>query len=119
MTTYNKYTPNFKCSTDSNGKGQVNASIGLISYDEVVYAGGYPYQNNSNYYLYDSTINWWTMSPAGFSSIDSCIWRIYNTGNIANDGSNFTDVVRPIIVIKDDTQILSGTGTSSNPYVIN
>ena len=119
MIAYNKYTPNFKCSTDSNGKGQVNASVGLISYDEVVYAGGYPYQNNSNYYLYDSTINWWTMSPAGFSSIDSCIWRIYNTGNIANDGSNFTDVVRPITVIKDDTQILSGIGTSSNPYVIN
>ena len=50
MTTYNKYTPDFKCSSDGNNKGVVNASVGLLTYDEVVYAGGYPYSNNNSYY---------------------------------------------------------------------
>ena len=56
MTTYNKYTPDFKCSSDGNGKGLVNASVGLLTYDEVVYAGGYYRQSNSNYYLYNLNI---------------------------------------------------------------
>ena len=38
MTTYDKYTPDFKCESDGNGKGVVNASIGLLDYDEVVYS---------------------------------------------------------------------------------
>ena len=66
MTVYSRYTPNFKCTTDGNGKGIVNASVGLLSYDEVVYAGGYYGQSNSNYYLYNNK-HFWTMSPAGFS----------------------------------------------------
>ena len=70
MTTYNKYTPDFKCIADGNEKGVVNASVGLLSYDEVVYAGGYRGQSNSNYYLYNNAY-FWTMSPAGFSGSSS------------------------------------------------
>ena len=66
MTTYNKYTPDFKCATDGNGKGIVSARVGLLTYDEVVYAGSYKKEINKNYYLNNSSIDWWTMSPAGF-----------------------------------------------------
>ena len=41
MTGYSSYTPDFKCGADGNGYGLVNANIGLITYDEAVYAGGY------------------------------------------------------------------------------
>jgi len=51
MTTYNKYTPDFKCSSDGNGKGVVSANVGLLSYDEVLYAGGYYGKSNNSYYL--------------------------------------------------------------------
>ena len=72
MTVYSSYTPNFKCTTDGNGKGQVSASVGLLSYDEVVHAGGYYSQTNSNYYLYNNKY-FWTMSPAGLSGSDSAV----------------------------------------------
>ena len=63
MITYTSYTPDFKCSSDGNGKGVVSSSVGLLTYDEVVYAGGYYVKDNSNYYLYNSAIYWCTMSP--------------------------------------------------------
>ncbi len=116
MTTYNKYTPDFKCSTDGNGKGLVNASVGLLSYDEVVYAGGYPYSNNTNYYLYNNK-NLWTISPAGYGSDVSFMWCIgiarieytYMSNNLR---------LNPVLNLAINTQILSGDGTKNNPFVV-
>ena len=116
MTTYNKYTPDFKCSSDGNGKGVVNASVGLLTYDEVVYAGGYYGQSNSNYYLYNNTY-FWTMSPAGFSGSYSYVWFVGTTGYINFNNVNNTYAVRPVIILNADT-LATGSGTSSDPFVI-
>ena len=117
MTTYNKYTPDFKCSSDGNGKGVVNASVGLLTYDEVVYAGGYYGQNNNNYYLYNPAITWWTMSPAGFTSGYSDVWRV-NTAGYFNDNYVYNAyAVRPVIILNADT-LATGSGTSSDPFVV-
>ena len=118
MTTYNKYTPDFKCSSDGNGKGQVNASVGLLSYDEVVYAGGYRGQSNSNYYLYNSAIYWWTMSPAGFTSGNSYVWFVDTPGTIRNNYVDGTNAVRPVLNLTANTQISDGDGTKDNPFII-
>mgnify|MGYP004466831785 CR=1 FL=1 len=118
MTTYNKYTPNFKCSSDGNGKGVVNASVGLLNYDEVVYAGGYYNQSNSNYYLNNPAIVWWTMSPAGFTSGRSCVWGVGSTGFIYYDDVNITYAVRPVLNLTADTQISDGDGSKENPFVV-
>ena len=116
MTTYNKYTPDFKCATDGNGKGLVNASVGLLSYDEVVYAGGYYSQNNNNYYLYNN-IYFWTMSPAGFSGSSSDVWHVNTTGTVYSYSVTNALAVRPVIILNADT-LVTGTGTSSDPFVI-
>ena len=118
MTTYNKYTPDFKCSNDGNGKGLVNASVGLLTYDELVYAGSYRGKNNSNYYLYNSAITWWTMSPAGFMSGYSDVWCVYTEGVISYDYANRTYAVRPVLNLTADTQISDGDGTKENPFVV-
>ena len=117
MTLYSSYTPNFKCSTDGNGKGQVNASIGLPTYDEVVYAGGYKGSANSDYYLSNNS-NFWTMSPDGFSGAYSLIWYVGSNG-IYDIRSYQTRTVRPVINLKANTFVIMGSGTSDNPYVIN
>ena len=117
MTTYSKYTPDFKCSSDGNGKGVVNASVGLLTYDEVVYAGGYYAQNNNNYYLYNNTY-FWTMSPAGISGSTSRVWYVNTTGFIVNNYVIYTRAVRPVIILNADT-LATGSGTSSDPFVIN
>ena len=117
MTTYSKYTPDFKCSSDGNGKGQVNASVGLLTYDEVVYAGGYYAQNNSNYYLNNPAIYWWTMSPAGFSGSYSYVWGVSTSGNINYTYVNYARRLRPVLNLTADT-LATGSGTSSDPFVI-
>ena len=117
MTTYSKYTPDFKCSSDGNNKGVVNASVGLLTYDEVVYAGGYYAQNNNNYYLYNNTY-FWTMSPAGFSGSNSYVWIVYAAGYIYRSSVDDPSIrLRPVIILNADT-LATGTGTSSDPFVI-
>ena len=116
MTVYSRYTPNFKCTTDGNGKGQVSASVGLLSYDEVVYAGGYYNQNNSNYYLYNNNY-FWTISPSGISGSDSYVWSVYASGNISNYYVPNTSALRPVLNLTADT-LATGSGTSSDPFVV-
>ena len=118
MTLYSSYTPDFKCATDGNGKGLVNASVGLLTYDEVVYAGGYYNQNNTNYYLYNSAIHWYTMSPAGFNS-SSLVWYVRTTTGYI-DGYNSAINTRPlrtVLSLNADT-LATGSGTSSDPFVV-
>ncbi|MBD9105267.1 cadherin-like beta sandwich domain-containing protein, partial [bacterium] len=117
MTTYTSYTPDFKCNSDGNNKGAVNASVGLLTYDEAVYAGGYRGLRNSNYYLYNNT-NFWTMSPAGFSASYSQTWYIYNEGSIYNGFVTNTRIVRPVLNLTTDTQISNGDGTKDNPFIV-
>ena len=118
MTVYNKYTPDFKCTTDGNGKGIVNASVGLLSYDEVVYAGGYPNQENNNYYLYNQNF-WWTMSPNGFISTFSysSVWVLTNKGKAHYSCVDMNNGFRVVLVLKSDT-MTTGTGTNFDPFVV-
>ena len=117
MTLYSSYTPDFKCSSDGNNKGVVSANVGLLTYDEVAYAGGYFNQANNNYYLYNSAIYWWTMSPTGCAYGRSSVWTVYTTGYIHSSISDDARTVRPVINIKSDTQVI-GNGTKENPYVV-
>ena len=118
MTTYNKYTPDFKCGTDGNGKGVVNASVGLLTYDEVVYAGGYYRQDNSNYYLYNSAEFWWTMSPVGFITGTSDVWSVSTTGYLGYHPASYPFLLRAVIILNADTQISDGDGTKENPFLV-
>ncbi len=118
MTTYTSYMPDFKCSTDGNGKGLVNSNIGLLSYDELIYSGGYYEKDNTNYYLYNPNIYWWTMSSAGFGTGSSPIWTVPFKGTVDANSVHATLNLRPVLNLTADTQISSGTGTSSDPFVV-
>ncbi|MBD9105266.1 hypothetical protein EGW03_02210 [bacterium] len=117
MITYTSYMPDFKCVTDGNGYGLVNASVGLLGYDEIVYAGGYPYKDNNNYYLYNNKYSW-TMSPASFSGSSADVWTIYTTGSISSPDVNYDRILRPVLILKSDTQISDGDGTINSPFVV-
>ena len=117
MIVYSSYTPNFKCTTDGNGKGIVNSSVGLLTYDEVVFAGGYYSQNNNDYYLWNPSINWWTMSPTGFSNSRARVWEVYTTGDINGFSVISTYAIRPVLNLNADA-LTVGEGTSIDPFVI-
>ena len=117
MTVYSSYTPNFKCATDGNGKGLVNSNIGLITYDEVVYVGGYPYKDNSSYYLYNN-LSSWTMSPAGVSGIPYAFnWLFASSGYPQSAAVSSKDCLRVVLNLNANTTV-TGSGTSTDPYVV-
>ncbi len=123
---YNGYSPTLKCASPndlftksgSKGNNKLTYPIGLITEDEVSYAGSHgDYKMNKKYYLYtDET--WWTMTPSNYN-MTAEVWYVNNY-----DGYMYSDVrdelgVRPVINLKADTQFKpGGTGTSTNPYEV-
>ncbi|MBQ7105687.1 MAG: prepilin-type N-terminal cleavage/methylation domain-containing protein [Bacilli bacterium] len=117
MTVFSEYTPNFKCATDGNGKGILSSKVALITYDEVVFAGGYSDLTNDKYYIYNGGYYIWTMSPAGVLYGSSQEWRIESSGKL-NDMYVISDLrLRPVINLRADITA-TGTGISSDPYVV-
>jgi len=116
-------TPQFKCpqtndlyttSTSTKGNKALTYPIGLITADEVAYAGGLYGDNFEKYYLMKDDF-FWTMSPG--SSVPDA--NIYIVKENALDEFVFNEWgVRPVINLKSTVEITSGEGTSSNPYVI-
>ena len=126
MTIYSSYAPNFKCSTDGNGKGIINSKVGLITYDEVIYAGGYYGKTNNDYYLYNNGYNFWTMSPQGTTAVFSgglalytaqSVWGIDSSGTVYSEYSHYSAGLHPVINLNANV-LATGTGTSADPYVI-
>ena len=118
VATKDNYTPSFDCTTDGNGKGVVSGKVGLITIDEVLFAGGV-IGSRSNFYLKNGSI-YWMMSPAGFySSRVASAWYVFS-----NDGGTYKSYVsgtgcgvRPVINLNANT-LVTGSGTSSDPYVV-
>lgn len=103
----------------------VTDNIGLITADELLYAGAYFRSENTSFFLYNFSISTacWTMSPsfwdnsahykAGMMILDS-------NGKMhdwPDDGNTLTSSLglRPVISIRGDFE-MSGEGTSSDPY---
>ena len=119
-TNISDYVPDFKCNADSYGKGIVNTNIGLLSYDEVIYAGLFRNLVYTNNYLVNGKY-WWLMTSVGANNKDSLSGIEYFTVyyQIGTQRISLGDIntLRPVINLKSDTQA-TGTGTSSDPFVI-
>lgn len=124
-------TPTLKCKNNNdwyttsqslNGNKSLTYPIGLISADEVIFAGGMGGRNNARYYLCNEE-NYWTMTPyISTLSVDgsAIVLRVgidgdldYNFGYVSN--SSFG--IRPVINLKADVTVI-GNGTIDNPYIV-
>ncbi|MGN1381132.1 MAG: hypothetical protein ACI4W0_06340, partial [Bacilli bacterium] len=110
--------PSLKC----NGElSKINSKVGLITADELVFAG-YAYDKwNRTIYLQENATDtwWWSLSPNYFDG------RYANVWSVGGNGGNFGIVsvlnaygVRPLISLASDITISGGTGTSEDPYVV-
>ena len=123
----NNKQPTFECSNSSDlfttsgssqGNKELQYPIGLITADEVAFAGGVVRQNNTSYYLYTGQ-NYWTMSPSFAGSGGwAYVYRVYSGGTLGNYVVNVGCGVRPVINLKADTQFSEGNGTSDKPFVV-
>ena len=115
---------NDKFTVDSKkGNGKLTYPVGLITSDEGVLSGFNTYSSNESDYLDISNylytgINFWTFSAVGMNINSSAA-----VGNIGSDGgihgSYVFDAVgvRPVVSLASDT-LVTGSGTSTNPYVV-
>ena len=123
VTAKESYTPTFECTTDGNGKGVVTSKVGLVTYDEIIYAGGWYYVSGLSYpYYLNSGSSYWTMSPAGFNNYYNnynyaYAWHVYSAGYTNGTSVGGTYGVRPVLILSADT-LVSGSGTSANPYIV-
>ncbi len=116
---YGHKTPSLICPQDEDkftvANEKLTYPVGLITVDEVAYAGGVHDTSNSTYYLY--TNQWhWTMSPSYFQG-GAEVWGVSSVGGINNYYVNSNNGVRPILSLISTTQVI-GTGTSDDPYIV-
>ena len=107
--------PTYEC---SNSNDLYQTKIGLITADEVMYAGGRD-ANNYGYYLYTGSA-YWTMSPYYFIATysNARVFFVRSTGYLNYSGvSNTVPGVRPVINLSTNNTI-TGNGTINDPFVV-
>ena len=108
----------YTTSGSSNGNGVLTNPIGLISADEVMFAGIPYYDNgsNTNNYLYTGQ-NYWTMSPYWFYNYTAAVFYVGSNGYLDYSAVSNAFGVRPVINLHSDVQI-TGSGSSSDPFKV-
>ena len=120
---YNASNPSLSCLNedlytvkDSNvGNKALTYPIGLISMDEILYAGGVAGTGFSTYL--NSNYSYWTMSPYYFSFDSAYVEVMHADNSLTPIRTDYSNYVRPVINIKSNV-IITGSGTSSDPYVV-
>ena len=109
--------PSLKC----NGElSKITSKVGLITADELAYAGYAYNKNNTTTYLQENATDtyWWSLSPNGFDGGNALVWSVRGGyGIFVFNDVDRTYGVRPSISLKSTTNI-TGEGTSSTPYII-
>ena len=110
----------FTVDDTTNGNGNLTYKIGLLTMDEIAFAGSTGSVYNSSTYLQENTGGnyWWAMSPNVFMDNLATTYSI-NVGELVGRISSVDDGLRPAISLVSDITISGGSGTSEDPYVIN
>lgn len=113
---FNDEAPDLYCS------GAVyNGLVGLLSADEIVFAGAAGKQPNTSYYLYNSEIkgNYLTSSAYFINVVQNVAMFNVTSNGALGDGILIDNpsYLRPVVNISVNANI-KGEGTKSNPYII-
>ena len=110
--------PSLKC----NGElSKINSKVGLITADELAFAGYAFNISNTTTYLQENATDtwWWSLSPNYFNGSSACVWYVDGSyGSFDRISVDYyTNGVRPSISLKSTTNV-TGDGTSSSPFII-
>ena len=105
------------------GNGKLNGyKIGLLTADEIAFAGAMAQTGNSTYYLYKNASNgsdwYWSLSPDAFDGLSANSWLVKDDGGIDYLSVNHGLMVRPTVSLKSVVSISNGPGTQSNPFIV-
>ena len=108
----------FTVDDTKNGNGNLTYKIGLLTADEIAFAGSIAYTYNRSTYLQENTGTtwWWSLSPDDFDGSDAYVWGV-GSGNLSGNDVGGNVGLRPVISLISSTNV-TGDGTSENPYVV-
>ncbi len=110
----------YSTADSSIGNKVLTYPVGLITYDELVFAGMDQRHINKLSWAY-STQHYWTMSPSYFTASHgrASEWFLYSAGYLYPwSWVTGSYGARPVINLKFDTLISGGIGTSSDPFIV-
>ena len=70
----------------------------------------------NNDWLYNSSTSQWTMSPLADNSYR--VFCVSGTGFVGHYYASVTYAVRPVVHLKSTIKVISGSGTTSSPYIL-
>ena len=120
---YSRFTVNVTTLPNGNKtNGNLTYPVGLLTVDEVAYAGAFKYfQKNKSYYLYNSSISsiLWLSSPSNCIGSNALDWDVNgSSGIIYYNNVSGTNAFRPSINLKAETLKNTGDGTKENSYTV-
>ena len=123
----NNYEPDLDCTntndaftTDvANGNGMLTHKVGLATLDEITLAGMKNYDDGRPHatenYLYNGQESW-TMSPGSFDIASAHTINWYSGNSV-----QFVEHVygiRPVVSLASGVEFASGTGLTTDPYIV-
>ncbi len=122
---YTNKQPTLKCQntrdkftvSTSNGNGNLTYPVGLITADEMAYAGGMYNTTNSSFYLYIGQY-FWALSPFVFSGSSAFEFILVSVGPLYNSYAGESYGVRPSVSLQPGIWMTGGLGTATHPFVV-
>ena len=134
---YTNKQPTYNCTNMSdafsvnNTSAKLDYPVGLMSIDELSYAGGEAgtaldapyawYYTNVNGESITGSAPSWALSPRDWSGSRSDVWRVFGSGlpgYLSNSGVDYSLAVRPQVSLSSCNLISRGDGSANNPYVV-
>ena len=129
--------PTYNCANMSdafsvnNTSAKLDYPVGLMSIDELSYAGGESYTTlTAPYAWYYTNANgessygsapFWALSPGGWGGSGSGVWDVVGSGFpgvLLNYGVDDSMAVRPSVSLSSCNLISRGDGSANNPYTV-
>ena len=122
----NPVSPDYKCpvasdkftTTTVKGNGKLSYPVGLISADEITFAGLPAGKTNNSFYLYTGDY-YWAGSPYAFRDGIFAYGFIVNVGGrLSGDYVASSNGVRGVVSLSSESKLL-GSGTYNDVYTVN
>ena len=128
-----KANPSYNCTdirdafSAENTSAKLTYPIGLMTADEIAFAGGVAFQTMNTPYAWfisnsagtQVSKSWWSLSPLYWNGSYASVWRWNSDYAFLSDiNIYFTNAVRPVISLKSCIKYGTGDGSATNPYTI-
>ena len=121
----NPVSPDYKCpvasdkftTTTAKGNGKLTYPVGLITADEITFAGLPAGESNNSFYLYTGAY-YWAGSPGVFDVDFSYVFELRPVGGLFYSRVyNRSDAARGVVSLSSESKLL-GSGTYNDVYVV-